>query len=182
MEAGKGSTIIPSASSPPGASLDLYLETQLPYENERRFEFVVTLLPIPEVSGRKKSFVEFGEVVAVADSLDQPFEKGEWLTSRGQELLDSLARHRPSSNVITLETKESQGTGDLTVIELSPVLKRNLKSGSYLLAVTVSDPEEQRYFFASHRVIRIAPTVGRLRKPDDKIIRKWGVLSPNESG
>ena len=119
----------------------------------------MTLLPIPEVSGRSSTSITFGKTIVVADSLERPFTKGEWQSSRNQKYLEEMAQSdSKSSKTITLLKKKFAASEERVTIQVAPRLKSNLRSGQYLLTVTVSDPERQSYFLSARRVIRIAPS------------------------
>ena len=140
---------------------DLYLETTLPNGHGKHFEVWVTLLPIPEVSGRSSTSITFGKTIVVADSLERPFTKGEWQSSRNQKYLEEMAESESddkSSKTITLLQKKFDASEGRLTIQVAPHLKSNLRSGQYLLTVTITDPERQNYFLSARRVIRIAPS------------------------
>jgi hypothetical protein len=150
----------PECRLSPRAKFGLYLETTLPSGHGKYFEVWVTLLPIPEVSGWKSTSVKTGKPIVVADSLDRPFTNGEWHSSRNQKLLEEMAKSESdskSSKTITLLRKKFDAPEDRVTIQVAPRLKSNLKSGQYLLTVTITDPERQNYFLSARRVIRIAP-------------------------
>jgi hypothetical protein len=144
------------------AKFDLYLETTLPKGHGKYYEVWVTMLPIPEVSGRSSTTITTGKPRVVADSLERPFTKGEWQSSRNQKYLEEMAKSESESEskpskTITLLRKKFDAPEDRVTIQVAPRLKSNLKSGQYLLTVTITDPERQNYFLSARRVIRIAP-------------------------
>ncbi|MCX6831313.1 MAG: hypothetical protein NT028_04155 [candidate division Zixibacteria bacterium] len=148
----------PECRLTPRAKFDLYLETTLPNGHGKHFEVWVTLLPIPEVSGRSSTSITTGKPMVVADSLERPFTKGEWQSSRNQKYLEEMAKSESgskSSKTITLLRKKFDATEERLTIQVAPRLKSNLRSGQYLLTVTITDPERQNYFLSARRVIRI---------------------------
>ena len=138
--------------------LDLYLETTLPGGHGKSYEVWVTLLPIPEVSRQNPTSITFGKTSVVADSLERPFTKGEWQSSRNQKYLEEMAQSesKPSKTITLLRKKFDATEGRLT-IQVAPHLGSKQRSGQYLLTVTLTDPERQNYFLSARRVIRIAP-------------------------
>jgi hypothetical protein len=136
--------------------LDLYLETTLPSGHGKYYEVWVTLLPIPEVSGRSSTSIITGEAIVVADSLERPFRKGEWQSYRNQKLLEEMTKSdSKSSKTITLLRKKFDATEDRITVQVAPRLESNLRSGQYLLTVTITDPDRLDYFLSARRVIRI---------------------------
>jgi hypothetical protein len=119
------------------------------------------LLRIPEVSGRKAVVITTGKPVVVADSLNRPFTDGEWQSSRNQKALEEMARLETgskSSKAITLLRKKLHAPdADAVTVKVAPQLNSDLKSGQYLLTVTMSDPERGSYYLSARRVIRVAP-------------------------
>gem|GEM_PF-2193591 len=141
--------------------LDLYLETTLPSGHGKYYEVWVTLLRIPEVSGRSSTSITTGKPMVVADSLERPFTKGEWQSSRNQKYLEEMTKSQSdskSSKPITLLRKKFDASEGRLTIQVAPRLESNLKSGQYLLTVTITDPERLNYFLSARRVIRIAPS------------------------
>ncbi len=146
----------PDASYPPGKLLGLYAEATLPGNGDWKYEVSVTLLPLPEVSRPNKSLITVGEAIVISDSLDQPFVNGEWQSPQSQEFLDSLVNAQSSSKSIAVFKKTFESKEAATIIQVSPRLSESLRSGQYMLTLTVSDPERQRYFMTSRRIIRVA--------------------------
>ncbi len=145
-----------------GKECELYLEAMLPDRPVRDFEVLVTLLRVPEIARRRSAMITSGEPVVLADSLDMPFANGEWQSSRNQKVLEemSAARSQPgSSGTITLlRTRFDAPEERIATIRVSPELDPDLRSGQYLLTVTVSDPERGSFFLSAKRVIRIVPS------------------------
>jgi hypothetical protein len=150
----------PECRLAPNSKLELYLETTLPKGHGDLCEIWVTLEPIPEVSVRSNVSVTTGEAVVVADSLDQPFLNGEWGSSRNQKLLEEMADYESHSHskATTLLKKKIDASEGAMVIEVAARLESDLKSGRYLLTVTISDPKKQNYFLSARRIIRVAPS------------------------
>lgn len=145
-----------------GAECNLYLEATLPEGHGEHFEVWATLLRVPEISHRQSATITTGEPVVLADSLDLPFANGEWHSFRNRKLLEEMActqSNLKSSGTVTLLRKQfrSPEAGVVTV-RVAPELGPDLKSGQYLLTVTISDPERGSYFLSTKRVIRIAPS------------------------
>jgi hypothetical protein len=151
----------PECRLTPKAKFGLYLETTLPSGHGKHYEVWVTLLPMPEVSGRKSTSIKTGRPIVVADSLERPFTNGEWQSSQNQKYLEELTKsetNSKSSKTITLLKKKYDAPEEGAVsVRVSPRLN-NLKSGQYLLTITITDPERQNYFLSARRVIRVAPS------------------------
>ncbi len=145
----------PEAVLAPGSSLSLYAEALLPQEYSGSFEVSVTLLAIPAVTRSRKSSIEVGNAIAVADSLNRPLENRAF-NSLPQSQLDSLLRATTTfGQVIEIYRKRfSSDTAD-NVIEVSCPLSRNLKTSQYLLTLTITDPNQQRFFLPTRRTIQI---------------------------
>ena len=113
------------------------------------------------MSGRGSTSITFGKTIVVADSLERPFTKGEWQSSRNQKYLEEMAKSESdstSSKAITLLQKKFDASEGRLTIQVAPHLESSLRSGQYLLTVTITDPERQNYFLSARRVIRIAPS------------------------
>ncbi len=146
----------PEAVFAPGSTLSLYAEAMLPQGFAGSYEASVTLLPIPAVARSRKSTVELGIAIAVADSLERPLGNRAF-HSLPKYQLDSLmsAGQVPSNSVEVFrrqfDLEESNG-----VLELNCPLSRKLNTGEYLLTLTVTDPKQQRFFLTTSRLIQIA--------------------------
>jgi hypothetical protein len=149
----------PECRLAPNAKFGLYLETTLPSEHSKRFEAWATLRPIPEVPIWMSASITTGRPIVVADSLGRPFTKGEWQSSRDQKLLEEMASSEfdaKSTKIMTLLKKKFDAPKEgAAVVKFAPRLESDLRSGRYLLTVTISDPERQSYFLSARRVIRV---------------------------
>lgn len=160
----------PEAVFSRGTRLNLYAEADLPQENAREYEVRVTLLPLPEVSRPAREMVRIGDAVIVSDSLDRPFAEGQWDTPQRRQILEEMANAEPDAKVITLLRKKFDAEDSSVAIEVATELADNLKSGQYLLSVTVSDPQYQEYFLSTRRIIRVAPLT---QSPRRSYVRKY---------
>ncbi len=154
----------PEAVFAPGSTLSLYAETVLPKGSRSSCDASVTLLPIPEVSRSRKSTVVVGEAIATADSLDRPLENRAF-HSLPKYALDSLmgAGQVPNNSIEVFhgrfDLEQSNGA-----LELSCHLSRKLKTGKYLLTLTVTDPNQQRFYLPTRRLIHIVKPGSLLSK------------------
>jgi hypothetical protein len=140
------------------AELNLYLETTLPKDHGENFQVLATLLPVPEVSGLMQGEVTAGKPIVVADSLDQPFLNGEWQSEQNRKLIEELVafKSHPRTKAVTVLKEQFEATPGVIAVKVNPRLESGLKSGKYLLTVTISDPKKQNYFLSARRFIRVA--------------------------
>lgn len=149
----------PEATFARGEKLNLYVESELPRESKGDIEVWATLLPIPEIQRSHKAKVTTGASVVVADSLDNPILSDKWQTPDEQKLLENLARSHSDAKAITLLRKRFDTNGTALQLELAPRLNNDLKTGKYLLTVTISDPKHKSDILTARRIIKVAPGV-----------------------
>lgn len=138
-----------------GTRLRLYAELATALPEGSKLRAVVSILKLPDLKERRIGKVSSGIAVAVSDSLDRPFAEREFDSNSRDAVLRSMNEDSQFTKNQILLDKMFESAAEITPIDLSVDLKKNLKGGRYLLTMTVSDPTSQSFYLSTRREIRV---------------------------